>query len=78
MGRVIGTQDATPLEFWVLLEEGEAVQVDEAVVVETDSPTGPVKLFGMVDIIRARHQGSTVRSFPKAHQSHRHPTRRPA
>ncbi len=62
MGRVIGTQDSTPLEFWVLLEAGEAVQVDEAVVVETHSPTGPVKLFGMVDIIRARHQGSTFDS----------------
>lgn len=62
MGRVIGTQDATPLEFWVLLEEGEAVQVDEAVVVETESPVGTLKLFGMVDIIRSRHQGSTFDS----------------
>ena len=34
MGRVIGTQDATPLEFWVLLEREEQVQVDEAVVVD--------------------------------------------
>ena len=62
MGRVIGTQDATPLEFWVLLDEGEAVQVDEAVVVETDSPQGPLKLFGMVDMVRSRHQGSTFDS----------------
>ena len=62
MGRVIGTQDATPLEFWVLLEEDEAVQVDEAVVVETDSPQGPLKLFGMVDMVRSRHQGSTFDS----------------
>ncbi len=62
MGRVIGTQDATPLEFWVLLDKGEAVQVDEAIVVEADSPIGPLKLFGMVDIIRARHQGSTFDS----------------
>ena len=62
MGRVIGTQDATPLEFWVWLEEGEAIQVDDAIVVETDSPNGPLKLFGMVDIVRARHQGSTFDS----------------
>jgi DNA helicase HerA-like ATPase len=62
MGRVIGTQDATPLEFWVLLDKGEAVQVDEAVVVEADSPIGPLKLFGMIDVIRARHQGSTFDS----------------
>jgi len=62
MGRVIGTQDATPLDFWVLLDEHEQVQVDEAVVVETNAPIGPVKLFGIVDIIRARHQGSTFDS----------------
>ena len=62
MGRVIGTQDATPLEFWVWLEAGEAVQVDDAIVVETESPSGPLKLFGMVDIVRARHQGSTFDS----------------
>jgi uncharacterized protein len=62
MGRVIGTQDATPLEFWVWLDSDEQVQVDEAIVVETESPVGPLKLFGIVDIIRARHQGSTFDS----------------
>ena len=62
MGRVIGTQDATPLDFWVLLDEQEQVQVDEAIVVETNSPVGPLKLFGIVDVIRARHQGSTFDS----------------
>jgi DNA helicase HerA-like ATPase len=62
MGRVIGTQDATPLEFWVLLDEQEQVQVDEAIVVETNSPVGLLKLFGIVDVIRARHQGSTFDS----------------
>ena len=62
MGRVIGTQDATPLEFWVWLEEGESVQVDDAVVVETESPNGSLKLYGMVDIVRSRHQGSTFDS----------------
>ena len=62
MGRVIGTQDATPLEFWVLLDPGEAVQVDDAIVVETAAPNGPLKLFGMVDIVRSRHQGSTFDS----------------
>jgi len=62
MGRVIGTQDATPLEFWVLLDETEPVQQDEMIVVETNSPVGSLKLFGMVDIIRARHQGSTFDS----------------
>src|SRR5258708_28303318 len=65
MGRVIGTQDATPLEFWVLLERDEQVQMNDAVVVETKAPTpegGELKLFGIVDIIRARHQGSVFDS----------------
>ena len=65
MGRVIGTQDATPLEFWVLLEPDEQVQMNDAVVVETKAPTpggGELKLFGIVDIIRARHQGSVFDS----------------
>lgn len=65
MGRVIGTQDATPLEFWVLLEEEEQVQMNDAVVVETQAPTpegGQLKLFGIVDMIRARHQGSVFDS----------------
>ena len=63
MGKVIGTQDATPLEFWMLLEEGEQVQMDDAVVVDTTTPDGEtLQLFGMIDIIRARHQGSTYDS----------------
>jgi uncharacterized protein len=65
MGRVIGTQDATPLEFWVLLDEEEQVQMNDAVVVETKAPTSDgsdLKLFGIVDMIRARHQGSVFDS----------------
>ncbi len=63
MGKVIGTQDATPLEFWMLLEEGEQVQMDEAVVVDTTTPDGEkLQLFGIIDIIRAKHQGSTYDS----------------
>ena len=63
MGKVIGTQDATPLEFWMLLEEDEQVQMDEAVVVDTTTPDGEkLQLFGIIDIIRAKHQGSTYDS----------------
>ena len=59
MGKVIGTQDSTPLEFWVLLDREEKVQLNDAVVVDTTLPSGEfLQLFGIVDIIRARHQGS--------------------
>jgi DNA helicase HerA-like ATPase len=59
VGRVLGTQDAMPLEFWVAVEEGQFLQLDDIVVVETALPDGtPVKLFGIVDIARARHEGA--------------------
>jgi len=28
-GRVIGTEDATPLEFWVAVSEGQFLQLDD-------------------------------------------------
>ena len=35
LGRVLGTQDAMPLEFWVAVEPGQYLQLDDVVVVET-------------------------------------------
>jgi DNA helicase HerA-like ATPase len=59
VGRVLGTQDAMPLEFWVAVAEGEYLQLDDVVVVETGLPDGTsVSLFGVVDVVRARHEGA--------------------
>lgn len=59
VGRVLGTQDSMPLEFWVAVEEGQFLQLDDVVVVETPLPDGSVvRLFGVVDIVRARHEGA--------------------
>jgi DNA helicase HerA-like ATPase len=59
VGRVLGTQDAMPLEFWVAVEEGQFLQLDDVVVVETPLPDGrSVRLFGVVDLVRARHEGA--------------------
>jgi uncharacterized protein len=59
VGRVLGTQDAMPLEFWVAVGEGEYLQLDDVVLVETPLPDGTiVKLFGVVDVVRARHEGA--------------------
>jgi hypothetical protein len=41
VGRVLGTQDAIPLDFWVGVAEGQYVQLDDVVVVETPLPDGP-------------------------------------
>jgi DNA helicase HerA-like ATPase len=59
VGRVLGTLDAMPLEFWVAVEEGEYLQLDDVVEVATPLPDGAeVRLFGVVDLVRARHEGA--------------------
>ncbi|MEW6281667.1 MAG: ATP-binding protein, partial [Candidatus Eremiobacterota bacterium] len=58
VGIVLGTQDSTPLEFWIGVREGECVQLDDMVVVSTETPDGqPVKFYGIVDIVRKRYEG---------------------
>jgi hypothetical protein len=59
VGRVIGTEDATPLEFWVGLGEGQFLQLDDVVALERTPPgRGPVRIFGVVSQVRARHEGA--------------------
>ena len=38
VGRVLGTEDSTPLEFWVGLDEDGYLQLDDVVLVETEVP----------------------------------------
>ena len=58
VGRVLGTQDAMPLEFWVAIEKGEYLELDDVVVVRTELPDGQtVTLHGVVDLVKARHEG---------------------
>src|SRR5580765_4248304 len=58
VGRVRGTQDAMPLEFWVAIEPGEYLELDDVVVVRTALPDGQVvTLHGVVDLVKARHEG---------------------
>ena len=60
VGRVLGTEDATPLEFWVALAEGQYLQLDDVVVCERAVPgrEDPVQLSGIVTQVRARHEGA--------------------
>ncbi len=59
VGRVIGTRDATPLEFWVGVADGEFLQLDDVVALERVLPTGElVKMYGMVGQVVARHEGA--------------------
>lgn len=59
VGRVIGTEDATPLEFWVGVEEGNYLQLDDVVALERILPSGDiVHIYGIVEQVRARHEGA--------------------
>jgi DNA helicase HerA-like ATPase len=63
VGRVLGTLDSMPLEFWVAVAEGQYLQLDDVVEVTTPLPDGSeVRLFGIVDLVRARQEGATLDS----------------
>lgn len=59
VGRVIGTDDATPLEFWVAVAPGSYLQLDDVVALERELPDGQrVRVYGLVSQVRARHEGA--------------------
>src|SRR6185503_15295138 len=59
VGLVLGSQDATPLEFWVGVRDGERLQLDDLVVAKTTLSDGDqVTFYGIVDIVRKRFEGS--------------------
>jgi DNA helicase HerA-like ATPase len=59
VGRVLGTKDATPLEFWVGVAEKEYLQLDDVVALERVLPTGEVvRMYGTVGQVVARHEGA--------------------
>jgi DNA helicase HerA-like ATPase len=59
IGLVLGSQDATPLEFWVGVSESERLQLDDLVVTRTTLADGEaVTFYGIVDIVRKRFEGS--------------------
>src|SRR3954453_6175108 len=59
IGKVLGTQDATPLEFWVAIDDENYLQLDDIVAVGTEVPgAGALRISGVVDMVRSRHEGS--------------------
>ncbi|HEY7282470.1 MAG TPA: ATP-binding protein [Actinomycetota bacterium] len=60
VGMVLGTEDATPLTFWVGVEDDAYLQLDDAVIVDTDVPgRGSLRIAGIVQNVRAKHEGAT-------------------
>jgi DNA helicase HerA-like ATPase len=59
VGRVLGTSDATPLQFWVAVSPGAYLQLDDVVVTSRELPDGSsVSVAGVVTAVRARHEGA--------------------
>jgi DNA helicase HerA-like ATPase len=60
VGMVLGTEDATPLTFWVGVAPGSYLQLDDPVIVDTEVPgRGPIRIAGIVQDVRARHEGAS-------------------
>ena len=60
IGFVLGTQEATPLEFWIAVSPGEVVRLDDVVEVQTQRPdsSGIVSFYGVVDHVRTMYEGT--------------------
>jgi uncharacterized protein len=63
VGRVVGTEDSTPLQFSVALTDETYLQLDDVVVTVRQVPgREPVATAGVVTEVRARHEGATYGS----------------
>jgi DNA helicase HerA-like ATPase len=72
VGIVLGTKDAAPLEFWVGVNEGQMLQLDDIVVMKTCRPNvvwtnrprdeDCIRFYGVVDSVRKLHEGVTYDS----------------
>ena len=59
VGRVLGTDDATPFDFWVALNPDDYLQLDDVVTLTRQLPSGQtVSIYGIVAQVRARHEGA--------------------
>ncbi|HEX9123415.1 MAG TPA: ATP-binding protein [Actinomycetota bacterium] len=59
VGMVLGTEDATPLTFWVGVAPDAYLQLDDVVLVDTEVPgRGSLRIAGIVQDVRARHEGA--------------------
>ena len=63
IGRVLGTQPASPLTYWTALVPGQWLQLDDVVVTQREVPgRGVVTTSGVVTQVHARHEGASFES----------------
>ena len=59
-GVVLGSLEATPLEFWIGVAGERMIQLDDLVVSETTTPDGQmVRFYGVVDVVRKKYEGAS-------------------
>ncbi|HEU4741318.1 MAG TPA: ATP-binding protein [Meiothermus sp.] len=61
IGMVLGSREAGALDFWVAVEEGQFLRLDDLVYVEfahPDPAMGTVRYYGMVDQVLKLYEGS--------------------
>lgn len=60
IGRVLGTEDATPVSFWFAVAPKCRVRLDDVVTLTTADPASQgrdITYYGVVDQVRRRHEG---------------------
>jgi hypothetical protein len=63
IGKVLGTADSQPLDFWVAVPIENIVQLDDVVLVRRSlSSDSVVTIYGIVDGLIARHEGAKLDS----------------
>ncbi|MEH2280522.1 MAG: ATP-binding protein [Nostoc sp.] len=60
IGFVLGTKEATPLEFWIAVDAKKVLRLDDVVEVQTQRPDGEgiVRFYGVVDYVRTQYEGA--------------------
>lgn len=59
VGRVLGTEDSMPLEYFFGVTDDEFVQLDDVVATQRVLPDGrEIAMYGIVEQVRARHEGA--------------------
>ncbi|MEH2290508.1 ATP-binding protein [Nostoc sp.] len=60
IGFVLGTKEATPLEFWIAVDAKKVLRLDDVVEVQTQRPDGGgiVCFYGVVDYVRTQYEGA--------------------
>ena len=68
VGKVLGTIESQPLEFWVAVDDEGYLQLDDVVAVTTQLPEAlpdgrrQVDHYGVVDEVRSGYEGATYHS----------------